>query len=482
MRESVQKQSQPERNSSATTASSTPVTPAHPLIDLQRVAGNRAVAGAMVELPLRGMVHPVAAAMADPGVRFRLPSFQELWKVYQGKTLKIPEAVIKDRVAQLLGRMQLEGRLKSTEPVAAIIAKIFPGPGLLDEVQFNKVVDVNDRSKIYKSVLEADTKIKPADKPKLSTAFEDAAKLVATVEADDKGLKEVFGGEAAAAKANYATTKKVLEDLAQNMDPVFTDYNLDDPQIGLGGFASHAKKKMHLLLGVVQVIDVNKTKAMLIHEASHFANASVDDHVYYGRPGFFERDEATKVLNAAHYEELPRREMKTSSFDGMTFTPGQMPTGKPQTREEKIRAAAEDHLRKAWDAAGDVHMLIRAVRREYLKGDAKPFKDNEALILEISKLMDLTVHEQAAGKALVTTLDVTLAESIARGINLTRPKVTTVAFPSAADMLAMTDTEIQDKVVADAVAQYGQLLKDAARDKALVDWCAAHYRSLPDLD
>jgi hypothetical protein len=284
----------------------------------------------------------------------------------------------------------------------------------------------------------------------------------------------------ATAKANYATARAVLEGMSASKTKidaaVTTDYNLDDPEVGLGGWASFADKRMHLTLEVAQVKDPKETRATLIHEAAHFANAAVDDQVYYGDAGFFELDEAKKVINAAHYEELPRRLSGTSRFDKKTFTPGVTPGGGAVTTQNKVEAAVELYLRKAWDAGVDAHTLIRGVRREYLAGNTKPFTDHRALILEISKLMDLTIHVQTPGKAVVTTLDVTLSESVSRGVSLIRGLAAKIPFPA---LPGATELQLRDKIVADAVTKYGNLLKDPARDKALLDWLEAHYRSLP---
>jgi hypothetical protein len=436
-----------------------------------------------VSLPLQGFTHPITASFNAPGTRFRLPEFSRVKAAYTDKDLKIPEAVIKARVTQLLERMEKEGRLKSKESVAAIVSKIFPAPGKIDETEFNNAIDVVDRSKIYKSVTDADTKVSTVDKPKLQSAMKDAAADVKTAEGDATGLKEVFGAKDTVAKANYQAARKALEDMAADAAlvdaQVTTDYNLDDPEVGLGGWARGADKKMHLLLSVAQVKDLKKSKTTLIHEACHFGNPLVDDHVYYGTPGFFELDEATKVNNSAHYEELPRRTYGTSSFAGKTFTPGVTAAGSPMTREEKVVAAAANYLREAWDAGVDAHMFIRSLRREYLAGNNAPFTANKVLIMEISKLMDLTIHEQAAGKEIVTTLDVTLSESISRGVSMVKGLASSVPFPSPVG--ALTDTELRDKIVATAVSNYGNLLRDAARDKALLDWLQAHYRILPSL-
>lgn len=438
-----------------------------------------ASAGAVVKMPLRDVVHPVAASLSRPDVRFRVPKVDALKAAYTDKDLKIPEAVIKGRVTKLLERMEKEKRLKSKDPVPTIIAKIFPAPGKIDEAEFNNAIDVADRTKIYESVIEADTKVKAVDKPKLQTAMKDAADLVKKVEGDAAGLTQVFGHQDAVAKGNYAKARTALAEVSKNMDTVVsTDYNLDDPEVGLGGWASFGSKKMHLLLRVAQVTNPSEAKATLIHEASHLSSSSVDDQVYYGNPGFFELDEAKKVANAAHYEELPRREMGTSKFDKKTFTPGVTAAGGAMTREDTVRAASDLHLRKAWDAGVDAHMLIRGVLRRHLLKDDAPFNANKALILEISKLMDLTIHEQSPAKMAVTTLDVTLSESVSRAVSLIKRLAPSVPFPLVG---VLTDVELRDAIVARAVTNYGNLLKDATRDKALLDWLVAHYHKLPSV-
>jgi hypothetical protein len=456
---------------------------------LQRTIGNRAVGAllgkrndpaATVTLPLRGMVHPVAADMAESSIRFRVPSFSKLKAVYTDKDLKIPEKVVKDRVTELLQRMAREKRLKSKDPVPTIIGKIFPGPGKIDESEFNNAVDASDRTVIYQSVIDADTNVKAPDKPALIAAIKDAADLVNKVMADAAGLKQVFGAQDGVAKANYAKAKTALEKASKDLDKsVTTDYNLDDPEVGLGGYALNDKQTMHLLLRIALVKDANDTKATVIHEASHLADSSVDDQVYYGNAGFFELDEAKKVANAAHYEELPRRVMGTSSFSGKTFTPGVTVGGGAVTREDKVKAATNLYLRKAWDAGVDAHMFIRGVLREDQAGNKKPFNDNKALIFEMSKLMNLTIHEQAAAKARVTTLDVTLSESVSRGVRLVGSLASGIPFPSPVG--TQTDAQLRDSIVAAAVTKYGALLNNSARDKALLDWFVAHYRSLPSV-
>ncbi len=446
---------------------------------VEEAAGADGQGGRTVRLPLRGMNHPVASSLAQPGTRFRLPTFDRLKAAYTDKDLKIPEKVIQDRVAELLSRMKAEKRLKSKDDVPTIISKIFPGPGLIDETEFNNALDVADRTVIYQSVLDANTAVSTVDRPGLQTAIKDAIDLVSKVEGDAAGLTAVFGAQDALAKTNYGKARKALEEVSKSMaTKISTDYNLDDPEVGLGGWANFSSRHMHLLADVVKGTDIGETKATLIHEASHLADPSVDDLGYYGTAGFEAMTEKEKVGNAGHYEELPRRLMSNSSYVGLTFTPGVKKGGKAMTREDTIRRNASEFIRKAWDAAVDTHSFIRDVRKAKLSGNGKAFTDNQIIIMEISKLMELTIHTQAAGKEVVTTLDVTLTESIAHAMSLLMSIIDKVPFPSPG---VLTDAELQDQMVAAAVAQYGNLLKDAKRDKALVDWLVAHYRSLPSV-
>lgn len=56
--------------------------------------------------------------------------------------------------------MEFEGRLTTTDDVPTIMSKIFPPAGGMDEAEFNKVVDPNDRTMIYQSVRDTDTRVR----------------------------------------------------------------------------------------------------------------------------------------------------------------------------------------------------------------------------------------------------------------------------------------------------------------------------------
>lgn len=267
------------------------------MLALQRGAGNRAVGGALTRgqpgdlVPSAGgraggtiklaldRPHPVSTFLGRSDVRARMPTFADLRTVYTDKTLNISEAVIKDRITRILSRMRAERRLKSNDPVPDIVNKIFPGPGRIDQTAFNDALDVADRTVIYQSALDASTKVKASDQTRLVTAMGDAGALIAAAEGDAAGLRAIFGAKAPIAQARYAAARKALADAAAHLSTrVSTDYNLDDPEVNLGGWASYGPPRhMHLLVDIVKVTDPAETKITLIHEAAHLGSLTVHE-------------------------------------------------------------------------------------------------------------------------------------------------------------------------------------------------------------
>ncbi|MBV7530809.1 hypothetical protein [Chitinophaga sp. sic0106] len=437
----------------------------------QRPDDNRKIA-----LPDAMRAH-LPAVMTASNPKFRLPEFSSVKSTYTDKKLKIGEATLQGRVTRLLERMAAEKRLKSKDSVAVIISKIFPAPGVMDEVAFNDALDTGKRSVIYKSIADSHTTVEAkVDKPKLDTAMGDAEKLCANAAKNAAGLTEVFGSKDKDAKTFYGTIEKKIQDVRKDMDKfVTTDYNLDDKEVGLGGYAFFPTQEIHLLTQVAQVTDPKKTKITVIHECAHLADATIDDQHYYSDHGFEAVPENEKITNAAHFEELPRRELSISNFPG-TLKPGVMSGGKAATREDNVRSAAGKHMRKAWDAAVDTFTLVRGVRKEAMAGNDKPYKKHESLLDTISKLEDLTIHEQAKKARTVTDLDMTIAESIAHSFHVLRHTMAAIPFPAPGKL---TDDQLKDELIAQNISKENNLMKDPARDKKLTDWMVAHYRKLP---
>lgn len=460
--------------------------PAGLAASLQRTHGNQHLARLLRSLS-RGLVSTGdaarelgaanAARWAGPGaVRFRLPTGADVKAILAAGD--VPEDKLKDSMATALTRMAKEGLLKSKDPIPDIIKKLFPSPGKFDEAELAKVVDVGDRKLVYKSVADAAAKVSATDKPNLLKAIDKAIALVDDAMKDATGLKEVFGGQAGTAKSNYNVAKGKLGKLKTKMDTmVETDYNRDDEQTGLGGWAMFSTQHIHLETDVAKVVDVESSAVTLIHECAHLSSGTVEDYGYYDTPGFEAMSEADKVNNAAHYEELPWRQLGKSSYAGVTFKPGKSKGGGKVTFEDEVRREASEYLRKAWDAAVDTHSYLRGVRQEIEGGSDANFKANKALILEISKVEHLTIHEQTPAPKTINLNDVVLAEGVAHATTLIQNEAAKQPVPSK-PVGKKKKKDYVKKVINGAIAAYGALTGSAAGDRALMKWLVDHYRNV----
>lgn len=454
-----------------------------------------------------------ARILANGPVRFRVPTTADMKVLFSSGS--VPQDVLKDRIRVALSRMAAEKRLKSKDSVDEIMKKVFPAAGGFDEAAYEEAVDVTDRSKVYQSVLDAETKVTAADKPKLKTTMEQSGKLIDDCVADDTNLQSVFGTKKGTAKNVYKQARTALNHAITNTDSkVTTDYNLDDPETGLGGWATFNDQRVHFESSVTKVTNEKEAKVTIIHEASHLADPSVtDEGRYYGTAGFEAASETEKVTNAAHYEEIPRRKLGTSEYklpDGgfRDFKPGTSSAGAPLTFSEKVKGKADNYFRKAWDKAVDVHGFVRDIRKAEVGGDHAPFNAHKARLLEISKLTHLTIHEQPAATATVNQVDVVLTEGVARaagimeeraakqpvynpfelkmpplsmGFKPERPsllprKLELQPMPELKVSVIQTEDEAVNQVIDATIKQFGNLTGNEADDRKLLDWLVAEYK------
>lgn len=462
--------------------------------------------------------------------RFRVPTTADLKALFVSG--RVPEDVLKKSVERALNRMAEEKRLKSNEPVADIMKKIFHAGTspmsmreVFDEAAYEAVVDVTNREQVYQSVLDAESKVAAGDKPKLKTIMQDSMKLIDDSIADEADIKLVFGTKHAFAKAVYGKAKAAVQKASDHMDEqITTDYNLDDPETGLGGWAlfvdpDTGKPRVHFESSVVKAKDEVEAKITIVHESCHLADPSVtDEGKYYGSPGFEAEKDSAKATNAAHYEEVPMRILNLSRYKDavgnfIEFKPGISGSGAPQTLPEKARTKADQVLRKAWDKAVDVFSFIREVRMAEVAGDHALFNARKARLMEISKLMHLTIHEQSAAAATVNQVDVVLAEGVAHAMiriqenasnqtlpfELKMPRLKAGFQPQPAPVMTqkleltpvsglgptpaqelseavLTEDQAAARIVEGSIRDYGQLLDDYADDKKLVDWLVKEYK------
>lgn len=415
--------------------------------------------------------------------KWRVPPSADLQALLASGT--VDEAIVHSRVHRLLDRMNREGRLSGSmtySDIDVVMDEIFPAPGIFDQAAYERYIDPTDRTMVYYSVRDASTTPRAADHADLRSAMLSAATTAQSVATDEAGLQAVFGPtEWTTAQVNYGLIHARLTAVSADIDNrITTDYNLDAQETFLGGWASFGGQHIHLLSEVVADPLTAESKATLLHEAAHLASSSINDHVYYGTTGFEAKDHAIKIANAAHYEELPRRVWGVSRYPGQTFRPGVSSSGAPLTTEEQIRAGGAEYYRRAWDAAADVDDLIKQARRDQLAGTALG-GSTVTRLLEVSALMDLTLHEQLKFTPDITRLDVTTSESIVRAMGMASDHIGTLTnIMPMGPFLSSTD-EIAAGVylvVNAAMEAYGGLLGDVTRDRQLIDWLYSHYQKV----
>lgn len=456
---------------------------AHRLLALQRTAGNASVARALTGArPRRVSVAQAGAQLQHElesrparqrgdGVQFRLPTAADV--TAELNSGRVGHDDLKAGIATALTRMARENRLTTKDPVPAIIERVFPQPGVFDEGEYAKVADLGDRDKVYANIADARTTVSSTDQPALIGAMRDAITLINNAAANTAGLKQVFGAQSEFAMNVYTLAAFAVQTLIESIaDPakVNTDYNRDDEQTGVAGSAVFKTGKVHFTRKIASVVDVNETKATIVHESTHLAEDSVKDKGYYNSPGFLTLSDLTKATNAAHYEELPRRALGISKYDGMDFI--EVKRGQTANPEIALKREVSEYFRKAWDSAAKVHNTLRVIRTQILRGDRSGFDTHKKRILEISELMKLTVHKQVEGQQEISAVDTVLTEGVAHALNTW--KSLSVTEPDLEKVQGKDDPGRE--LIVNRIIRIGPvrpLTGDVVADALLCDWLEA---------
>ncbi len=417
--------------------------------------------------------------------KYRLPTSGNIEKAVSDPAKSIPLPVIKHSIEIMLKRMAREKRIKSEKSVAEIMNEIFPPAGGFDKTAFEKYFNQNDRTIIYNNVADAETKIKKEERAKFKRYVQWAIRILRVAQGMGKSLKRIFGAKTSEAKTIYRKAGDVLQNLISTdvkMDSGFnTDYNRDDSEVNLGGWAWYDGQQMHLAPGVVKVKDERETLITVMHEATHLADNSVDDNgIYYppstNKDSFAALDEDTKITTASVLEEWPRRWLDRSKYaHDFVFTPGVSTTGKPPTLEDKARKAASRFYTHVWDRAVDIASSLRNIRKYALAGDKTEFNNNKAEILIASSMLGLTIHQQKAKNPEVTQIDVVLAEGVARGAAILGGLIRKLSVMSIAD--ASEIDKAKNQLIVDALKKYDALLGDHFQDIMAVFWLEHQYHN-----
>jgi hypothetical protein len=459
------------------------------ILGLQRRAGNTAVVEtlrsgrligvAQAATKLRAAQQARPTSQSAPGVRYRVPTNADLKALQSSGTLD--EADLEAAVRRALERMDLDFALRTDS--GDVMNKIFHG-GAFDEAAAATVLGTS-RDDVYQSVADEEAKLTPEDTVRLKAIGPAALREMEAAANDASGLADVFGTKAKLAAARYRKGKAALAKALNHIDTAFdADYNLDANQVSLGGWAIFSQGHIHLLADIAHVTDRDESIITIIHESMHLADPAVGDHGYYGEPGFESKPDGTKVDNAAHYEELPRRSFGMSRYaehpeDPLSplqtfkkFKPGVTAAGTGQTFEDHVREDVDTYLNQAWDAVLDVLDFVRSVARDMA---AHPtggsFAAHKTHLLEISQKEGLTIHKQKPHPATVSTLDVALSEGVARAVATIWGAARKQPAPTGSDRAAAVSAMIDG-----SIATYGALLDTPAENRQLTDWLVAHYK------
>jgi hypothetical protein len=419
-------------------------------------------------------------------LKYRLPSSGSITSAVDDPLKTVPISVIRDSINVMLIRMEREKRLPQKKTAAEILNDIFPGPKTFDKAKFESYFDEKDQSIIYGNAKAADSPVKDEESSKLKSFIEWAIKILRVSQGMGKSMIRVFGSKTNKAKAIYKKAGDVLQKIISSKSAmeagISTDYNRDDPEVGMGGWANFAKQKMHLDPDIVKATDSKETLITLIHESTHLADSDVDDNgIYY--PGstpkdtFTSLDEDAKITTASFFEEFPRRWLGKSVYDNEhTFTPGKTIGGGTPSLASQAKSVASAYYTNVWDRAVDIFTFLRNTKVKMDKGDRTLFDKFDTEILKASQKMGLTIHQQTTATKTINSLDVILAEGIARAASLlayiTQKKLPDPLVASPADV-----NTAGMKLVDDALIYYKALLGDLTKDRALISYLNDQYHS-----
>jgi hypothetical protein len=254
--------------------------------------------------------------------------------------------------------------------------------------------------------------------------------------ARDLDIAQVFGtANVALVKAKYANAKSTMNPLAA-ANKILTDRSGFTAQVSLGGLSNSAQ--IAVAPHVIDNPGLPESVVILIHESMHAGNAGLEDRGYIGTispAAFLGLSEADKLINAAHYEVVPRRIVGAAfDFAGQTFIPAGSAVGGPPaltSREQAIHDASEE-FRFAWTASLNLHKLFVRLFKNPGEWDTLPLSANfsgaaagihfkDALPFW-SKVELLTMHKRlptinpagALSKMPVTLIDIALSEGLIR--------------------------------------------------------------------
>lgn len=295
----------------------------------------------------------------------------------------------------------------------------------------------------------------------------------------DKDVADVFGtANVALAKDKYKKARKRMNEL-HALGKIVTDRSGYNAEAGLGGLTNNAQ--ISVGPGVIDMPTDKESIVIMFHESMHAGNpGDVGDKGYIDATDFKVMQPARKLTNAAHFEVVARRSLRTTHFQfaGETFVPaGTAPPGggaatAALTPRQRAVSEASEMFRQAWTIALNLHkMYVRLVRTpadwstldlatEY-SGTVAGVHFSDCLPFW-SKVEGMTIHERthinpAGGDPStnpVTLIDIALSEGTIRRLARGRRQMT----------LTETEAEAFEKANATAAELAAATTVSAERD------------------
>ncbi len=176
----------------------------------------------------------------------------------------------------------------------------------------------------------------------------------------DASIEQIFGAaNVATAKGKYHNARVRINHLHAN-DHIVTDRSGYSAEVSLGGLSNSAQ--IALSPDTIDNPTDDESVITLIHEGMHAGNNDIDDFGYIDQPSFTALAETVKLVNAAHFEVVPRRILGASfAFAGQTFVPAGTTVGgvtaPPLTQRQRAIRDASETFRDAWTVGLNLHSL-----------------------------------------------------------------------------------------------------------------------------
>lgn len=342
-------------------------------------------------------------------IQGRIPNFAELNALHE----KLSVVVIREKVKILLKNLQIEKLVLKGQDVDLAVKELIKDDGMVNleryEDWFGEANGDEDKQKIYHKADQSHTALKPGDEANLKIILQSAQTTVEQILPCEKKLQEVFGStESKNAKRNYTKIVKKLNGLGKNIaKKVTTDYNGDDAQLGIGGYADFSRQDMHIMQNLCKRVNPDGITTA-IHECAHLADNSIKDYGYMGTPGFESMKGERKVNNAAHYEVIPAWILgKSIPYPvGHQFIPYNHAGGGGDSELSLGKKEANDYFESAWSVAANLSLCLKKL---YSKGEQIEQTND---IMEKSRVLSLTIHQSTDHR--VSLLDITLMQDMAR--------------------------------------------------------------------